>query len=169
MPALFTADRAGFVERWIVASHLAPVPPDRPKETPGDHRAGRQVFLSIGCVACHFVPEEPRKGQADLDRVLLRGLGDRMTPNALARFLADPHTRYPDGRMPRLPLAPKQARDVAAYLLLWSPANPGTAIEAPGPAEIVAVYARAERQDPGRRGGGAGGRKAVYPVSSGAR
>src|SRR5262245_41300985 len=67
MPGLFSADRAGFVERWIVASELG-ANDKRPEEKPrGDHRNGRLVFLGLGCAACHFVPDVDRSEQADLN------------------------------------------------------------------------------------------------------
>jgi mono/diheme cytochrome c family protein len=121
MPALFAADEAGFAERWILADYLAKqAPAYRPRKA-GDHRAGERAFLSVGCVACHFIPHLPRAEQADLDRIPLRGLGDRMNTQSLASFLINPQVRYPDGRMPRLPLKSTEASTLAAYLLLWSP------------------------------------------------
>ena len=62
MPALFAADRTGFVERWILAEFLTQGgKPQRDNRPSGDHRAGRMAFLGLGCAACHFLP--------DLDRV----------------------------------------------------------------------------------------------------
>ena len=55
MPALFTGDRTGFVERWLVADVLGGTRSDTPP--PGDHRRGRLAFLSLGCFACHLVPD----------------------------------------------------------------------------------------------------------------
>src|SRR5262249_45874370 len=58
------------------------------------------------------------------------GLGDRFDSHHLAAFIANPASRYPDGRMPAIPLTdgvlPKEehkrynAADIAAFLLLWS-------------------------------------------------
>jgi glucose/arabinose dehydrogenase len=125
MPALFEPDRAGFVERWVLADFLSGGQADRPSgPPPGDHRAGRLSFIGLGCAACHFVPDLDRAGQADLDRLPLAGLGDRLGAEDLAAFLGNPHARYPDGRMPRLPIAPEVARNIAAYLLLWSKPTP---------------------------------------------
>jgi cytochrome c551/c552 len=121
MPALFASDRQGFVERWILADFLTQGNPDHRDDRPrGDHRAGRLAFLGLGCAVCHFVPDIGRSEQGHPDRVALDGLGDRMSADDLAAFLGNPHIRYPDGRMPRLPIAPNTARDIAAYLLLWA-------------------------------------------------
>jgi glucose/arabinose dehydrogenase len=47
-------------------------------------------------------------------------LGDRFGRDNLAAFLGNPRGRYPDGRMPCLPIAPDAAHDIAAFLLMWS-------------------------------------------------
>src|SRR5262249_28245859 len=48
MPALFAADRGGFVERWILAEFLTSSGPARRDDRPGgDHRAGRLAFLGL--------------------------------------------------------------------------------------------------------------------------
>lgn len=144
MPALFPATRTGFVERWLIADAIARPASAKPEPTPapGDHRAGRLAFLMIGCAACHFVPELKRADQVDLDRVSFHGLGDRLRPGDLATFLGNPRARYPDGRMPRLPLSPETARDIAAYLLLWSKPTTSPIVAEPSAAEIQVVTKR---------------------------
>lgn len=99
---------------------------------------GRQLYHSIGCVACHPPYEEattlarplwdfeesfgpaPLRG-VDLasrsDALALRGLVLRTSLSELARTLADPLAVHPAGRMPALGLDEREARDVAAYLL----------------------------------------------------
>ncbi|MDB5348770.1 MAG: Cytochrome c [Planctomycetota bacterium] len=125
MPALFTSDRNGYVERWIAADFLAGKGDDRHADKPiGNHRAGRLAFVGLGCAACHLVPDLNRAEQADPGRTALKGLGDRMSAEDLAIFLGNPHSRYPDGRMPRFPIAPVMARDIAAYLLMWAGKSP---------------------------------------------
>jgi glucose/arabinose dehydrogenase/cytochrome c551/c552 len=147
MPALFTGDREGFVERWLIVEHLlrgAAEP--KPTAAIGDHRMGRRQFVSLGCTACHHVPDIERSEQLDFDRYPLAdtGLGDRLSPEALAAFLANPHERYPDGRMPRLPVKPETARDIADYLLLWSKpsAREATVAKSPTAEEIAKVSGR---------------------------
>ena len=145
MPALFSNDRRGFVERWILADSLARAAEDRPadRRPRGDHRAGRRAFLGLGCAACHLVPDLDRDATDDPGRFPLDGLADRLGAEDLAAFLGNPHARYPDGRMPRLPLGPDQGRDIAAYLLLWSkPATVPPGPKPPTPAEIRDVEGR---------------------------
>lgn len=147
MPALFTNDRAGFVERWIVAESLTSrlvAPEDVP---PGDHRRGRLAFLSIGCATCHVVPDTDAKEQKQLDQRPLTGLADRMSAADIATFLGNPHSRYPDGRMPRLPVAPAEARDIAAYLLLWLKPSEAPAVEAPKPEELQTAFKKLGARD----------------------
>lgn len=145
MPALFAADRNGFVERWLIAEYLAkPASDGKPSTAPqrGDHRVGRQTFIRLGCAACHFLPDTPRASQTDLDRIALVGLGDRFGQEDLATFLCNPRGRYPDGRMPCLPVSPDEAHHLAAFLLMWS--KPAEASPPPAPAaeEIQAALRR---------------------------
>src|SRR5207253_8977672 len=104
----------------------------------GDHRFGRRTFVSIGCAACHYLPDVDRAEQPTLGQTPLTNLQARFPPEELAAFLVNPHGRYPDERMPKLPLSPKVARDIAAYLLLWSkPATKsGTELKSPAEEEI---------------------------------
>jgi hypothetical protein len=123
MPGLFSNDRRGLVERWIIADYLLRTTAQGiPGElTPtGDHRLGKRDFMKLGCFTCHFIPDEDQGDQDDLGRVAFQGLNDRMSQRDLAGFLSNPHARYPDGRMPRLPISPDSARDIAAYVLLWN-------------------------------------------------
>ncbi|WP_169981029.1 cytochrome c family protein, partial [Tautonia rosea] len=153
MPALFAEDRTGEVERWILADLLGRRDVDRADNdsSVGDHRAGRRAFLSIGCVACHLVPDQDQSEQPNRDRFGFEGLADRMSEDDLVSFLGNPHARYPDGRMPRLPVSPTESKDITAYLLMWSPSlKRERGIETPTPEEIRAVARRL-----GVRGGGA--------------
>jgi cbb3-type cytochrome oxidase cytochrome c subunit/glucose/arabinose dehydrogenase/cytochrome c551/c552 len=145
MPALFAADRNGFVERWLIADYLAKPPgegkhSDAPQR--GDHRLGRQTFIRLGCAACHFLPDTARTSQTDLDRVPFVGLGDRFGREDLATFLGNPRGRYPDGRMPCLPVPPDAALDIAAFLLMWSKPIESPHPPAPTAEEIQSVLRR---------------------------
>jgi len=144
MPALFDTDRKGFVERWILTEHLlgSSSSGKRPAAV-GDHRLGRREFISIGCATCHFLPDQERSAQPDFSRTALADLADRLPAEDLASFLGNPHSRYPDGRMPRLPVPPDMARNIAAYLLLWSkPARMDVEVGKPPTADEIAGVSR---------------------------
>ncbi|MBO0699582.1 MAG: c-type cytochrome, partial [Zavarzinella sp.] len=148
MPAVFAPDRSGLVERWLVADYLTSGRDTRADEKPpGDHRLGRQTFLGLGCAACHFVPDVDRAEQEPLNRTPLTGLGDRFAAGDLTAFLLNPHGRYPDGRMPRQPVTPEQARDVAAYLLLWNKPSDVPAAQPPTAKEIQDTVRRLGARD----------------------
>ncbi len=148
MPALFANDRGGFVERWIIAEALTSGAANREEAPAGDHRRGRLVFLSVGCATCHVVPDMEQKEQKNLGQRSFTGLADRMSAADIAAFLGNPHSRYPDGRMPRLPVTPAEARDIAAYLLLWIRPSESPAVEAPKPDELQAALKRLGARDP---------------------
>lgn len=152
MPALFGRDRRGYVERWLIADYLAQPDHNAPAVDPpkGDHRLGRRAFLGLGCAACHLVPDVDGKEQgSDSERFPLTGLGDRLRPGDLSAFLGDPRSRYPDGRMPKFPVTPDAALDIAAYLLLWSPAKPSaSANPSPSREEIAEVVRRLQADGP---------------------
>ncbi|MBM3999701.1 MAG: hypothetical protein FJ297_09220 [Planctomycetes bacterium] len=143
MPRLFSDDRPGFVERWVVADYLGRAPTsgegDGPANGPaapspaGDHRMGRRLFAGYGCSACHFLPDQETASQLDAGQGAFETLGDRWTADRLAAFLLDPLSRYADGRMPSLPLTPEHARDIAAYLMLWS--SPAKTADDPRPSD----------------------------------
>jgi mono/diheme cytochrome c family protein len=148
MPGLFSDDRTGFVERWIITEALTAGAGKRADDAPpGNHRNGRLVFLSVGCATCHFVPDIDRKEQKELGQTPLAGLADRMSAGDIVAFLGNPHSRYPDGRMPRLPVTPAEARDIAAYLLLWSKPTELLAVEAPTAQELQAAFKRLGARD----------------------
>jgi mono/diheme cytochrome c family protein len=74
---------------------------------------GRELFHTVGCVACH-TPEDETPMPAD---VPLPDLTSKTHVEALAGFLLDPEaTRYAS-RMPALHLAAAEATDLAVYLL----------------------------------------------------
>jgi mono/diheme cytochrome c family protein len=93
---------------------------------PGELERGRQLFHSVGCVACHA----PQERAEDLESPLWRSAADGAlapvaadelghsafdtTVEALASFLLDPLAARPSGRMPSLALTPPEARAIAS-------------------------------------------------------
>ena len=76
---------------------------------------GRELFHSVGCVACHA----PEEGAADLNSpgVALGDLARKTTVDQLTEFLLDPLKIRRSGRMPDFWLAEGEAHALAVYLL----------------------------------------------------
>ncbi len=76
---------------------------------------GRELYHSIGCVACHA----SQQGEATptATSVPLGQLDQKYTLTSLTKFLLEPHLVRTSGRMPRLTSDPGEATQIAAYLL----------------------------------------------------
>ena len=108
---------------------------------------GRQLFHSVGCVACHAPQESPTElegaevkapvfpaaGVGDRfagDSIPLGDLSRKMSVAALADFLENPLASRPSGRMPSLGLSSSEATSIAMYLArgqasgLFDPSKP---------------------------------------------
>ncbi len=98
---------AAYDGAWLetyLAGHAGGTFAKAPRAEGGDARMGRREFLTVGCVACHLVPDE--EDQEPLGRRPFRPLKGRVD---LAEYLSGRHA-------PNQRLSPKQAKDVAAYL-----------------------------------------------------
>ncbi|HEV8604821.1 MAG TPA: hypothetical protein VGQ99_05615 [Tepidisphaeraceae bacterium] len=71
----------------------------------GRIKKGGELFNTVGCLACH-----------DKDGASLEGLGSKMSPGALTRYLLDPLKVDPAGRMPNMLLQRDEAAALAAHL-----------------------------------------------------
>jgi mono/diheme cytochrome c family protein len=104
---------------------------------------GRELYHTVGCVACHAPFEPPQRMAAD-DRVKSEmesmasasvpfpDLARMTTVPQLAAFLLDPVKLHPAGRMPSSRLGDAEATAIAAYLLReQTPADAGRST-APG-------------------------------------
>ena len=103
--------------------------PPRPL-SPGDSTRGKQLFHTVGCVACHAPDDSyPTPGVADgveapgisIASVPLGDLHSKYQVSGLDRFLSDPLSVRPGGRMPRIVLNESERRDLVSYLLGASP------------------------------------------------
>lgn len=86
--------------------------------------AGRELFHTVGCVACHAPQDAPVHFKEKVDLAALvpgsASLGDlarKFTVNDLATFLRDPVKSRQSGRMPSLRLTEGESRAIATYLL----------------------------------------------------
>lgn len=103
--------------------------------------AGKGLFHSVGCVACHAPQDGPNTKdggkndvQADLDKLAkesipLGNLAKKFTVPELVEFLRDPLKTRGSGRMPSLNLGAGEAGAIATYLLReQAPKGPATKI-----------------------------------------
>lgn len=151
MPRLFRDDDLGRAEAYAVASYLAtlgkqPLTDSNTAEARGTGRAvanGRQLFTSLGCVACH--PAPGNKAAPASRSVPLRALGSKTTPEKLAEYLANPLALDPSGRMPHMLLSRDEARDLAIFLCRDTDASLGRTLPpAPDDNQLTAAFHRLE-------------------------
>lgn len=97
----------------------------RQEKANGSPELGKELFHSVGCVACHApdktfhpasISEENQRREVELPSVPLGDLRRKYTSTGMVEFLMDPLRWHPDGRMPRIPLNREEAADLAAYL-----------------------------------------------------
>ena len=140
LAAFLATQRRGFPELKSTAS--APVAVEFWNK--GDAGRGRELYHSVGCVACHEPDPDYETGAAppssletllqELDEDELRQLGltdaarpipsvplpvlsEKYSREALTHFLLNPALSRPAGRMPSLKLRPAEAADIVAWLL----------------------------------------------------
>ncbi len=128
MPGLFSGEDRDPKIVEAITTYLASLK-QAPKKFPkGDAERGRELYHTVGCVACH-VPAaiedyKPIEAPPNLD-IEKPGLAsvpilfaDRYDLNALAAFLQDPLSVRKHGRMPSTQMTDQEAADIATYLHL---------------------------------------------------
>lgn len=96
---------------------------DLPRRLAGaDPERGRVIAERLACAACHEIPgvawPRGRVGgslEGFAERPLIAGRFPNQ-PDVLVRWLTDAPSLAPDTAMPPQPLAPDEARDIAAFL-----------------------------------------------------
>ena len=96
---------------------------DYPAPPAGDLVAGRKLFESVGCLACHRVGDDKR-GVSGLDAANFRahgphldGTGSKVKAGWLYAWVRNPKSYWHETKMPNLRLTEKEAADVTAYLM----------------------------------------------------
>ncbi len=119
---------------------------------------GREVFHTVGCVACHapapeYRPPEGRPSEAEFSyrSVPFPDLREKWSLKGLADFLLAPEKIRPGGRMPRIPLEPQEAVDLAGYLVGFSGSD-GRGAEAPTPVKVEPALVEKGREWANRLG-----------------
>ncbi|GAB5401814.1 MAG: hypothetical protein Aurels2KO_00450 [Aureliella sp.] len=121
-------DQLGASERSAAAvaivNYLRSASSDIQDETPevvnlngASSQQGRELFHSVGCVACHAPRDEQAAEIPTVNSQPLGELTEKYDPAALVAFLKNPHASRPTGRMPNMQLAHREAIDLASYLL----------------------------------------------------
>ena len=94
-----------------------------PSPPPGDRDNGRQLFESVGCLACHRVGDD-RRGVDGLPMAAFRthgpnldGSGTKLRAGWVYAWIRYPKGVWPETRMPNLRLTEKEAADITAYLM----------------------------------------------------
>jgi mono/diheme cytochrome c family protein len=94
--------------------------PDPPR---GDLAAGRRLFESVGCMACHRIGDD-RRGVEGIAAASFRthgpnldGTGSKVNAGWLYAWVRNPKGYWHETRMPNLRLSETEAADVTAYLM----------------------------------------------------
>ncbi len=126
MPGLFSGENRDDAALEAITQYLCSLKEPAKKYPQGDVERGRQLYHTIGCVACHEPAkiEDYRPAEAPPDVAVEQpGLpsvpvlfADRYDRDALVAFLLDPLKVRRDGRMPSTQMTEQEAADVAAYL-----------------------------------------------------
>jgi mono/diheme cytochrome c family protein/predicted nucleic acid-binding Zn-ribbon protein len=113
MPDMLLPD----AERRAISAYLLQVgnnatPAAAPSTFPAtDVAAGKELFETVGCQACHSVNGKGSTFAPDLSRV-----GEKVRPSYLLEWLRDPAGVQPGATMPNLRLSDVEIRRLAAYL-----------------------------------------------------
>lgn len=77
---------------------------------------GRELYHSVGCVACHAPRDQQGNNLASMNPPLGE-LEKKFNVEGLTALLENPHVVRPSGRMPAMKLTHFEAQDIAHYLL----------------------------------------------------
>lgn len=97
---------------------------ERQPVDPKEVAAGKALFHTVGCVACHSPRDDAGKEVVREGVVELGHVGGKYSLAALGDFLFQPARVRPSGRMPDMKLTPAEAKAVAGYLLGATGAKP---------------------------------------------
>ncbi len=126
MPALFSNAEGDAEKVEALVAYLETLKQPVAPMPEGDAARGKQLYHSVGCVACHEPAADARPPGWPEDVEVERpgnasspiALADAYDLHSLGRFLLDPLQMRPAGRMPSSKLTEQEAADVAAYLHL---------------------------------------------------
>ena len=126
MPDIFHSSEAGARDGAVdylthfLTSLGGPIAPSESGGSVETVAWGKDLFHSIGCVACHG----PQDGTSSKEFKPLGNLASKTTVDALTTFLKNPHETRASGRMPSLWLNNDEARAISVFLLREQLDNP---------------------------------------------
>ena len=90
----------------------------------GDAARGEELVASVGCMACHQLPDtqEPATDRDGLRRQFgpnFAGIGSKVTERWIYNWLRDPESYHAETRMPNMRLSEAEAADITAYLVTF--------------------------------------------------
>ncbi len=107
----------------------------------GRIQPGRDLFHTVGCVACHSPRDDRERELLPESSVPMGQVQDKYSRDGLVAFLKDPLEIRPSGRMPNMQLTHQEAVDLASYLL--SPPRANTSSAAFTPDDSLAARGKA--------------------------
>lgn len=96
---------------------LGEQPFSRQELEPAAAERGRELFHTVGCVACHSPRDDNQEDVLAESSVPLGSIHLKYNLDGLVRFLENPLEFRPSGRMPKMHLTHWESVDVASYLL----------------------------------------------------
>lgn len=110
-------------------------------------REGLSLFLQDRCVRCHRTANSKETPDSNMDAPELDGIGSRLRPGWIAKWIANPREMRPDAHMPKLRVAsqPENAQAIAAFLATMGK-NSGRALQKLNSRDIEKARAIFENQ-----------------------
>jgi mono/diheme cytochrome c family protein len=99
----------------VAAQHAEPLPAASAED-------GERLFTERGCRGCHAVKADEHSVSPRVPH--LAGIGSKVTPEWLDRWIADPKAYNADTAMPKVPLTDDERHAVVAYLLTLKRSEP---------------------------------------------
>jgi mono/diheme cytochrome c family protein len=114
-----SAEQRDKIAEAITHFLIAQSPRKFQSEKPGgpDTSAGKDLFHTIGCIACHSPRDESGKETMQEGAITLAQIPAKYSLASLAEFLHEPLRVRPSGRMPDMKLTQVEAKALASYLL----------------------------------------------------
>src|SRR5436190_2630046 len=120
------------IAAFLVSLKSDSTPKDAKEAGAEQIEAGRKLFETLHCIACHNTPGTTEN---DLQKVSFNQVRAKYAPGSLVAFLRKPEEHYAWIRMPNFKLAVDEAVSLAAFL--QSAADTPKNVSAPGDAAIL--------------------------------